>query len=236
LGRQLKQIHSEYRDVPDAKLGAALKAKFPEFYGHATDEPDIIGGKQGENRERIGGSRSDLDSATVPETGGTIRLQMQQLAEGLRRVVFIARGSKTKVNPADYGIRKLTLPSGTYLYDPHTIKPQEIMQAVMNDGLADILGSATKGYGAPSKQDLQGQPQAVVARDGTGETSNSALTDQEHMPEAVEAAEELTPAGGSISVEDPSVEIEHRLKKKPRGDRWPKAPQTPVKLPPGVTA
>lgn len=227
LGKQLKQVHPEYRDVPDASLGKALQAKFSGFYGHVTDEPE-------------------LDANTVPEAPRTIAIQMAQLANGLRRVVFVARGSKTKIDPADYGVRRITLPSGSYFYDPSAIKPQEIIKAVMTDELADILGSSDKGYGTSSKQQLQGEPQAVVARNATGETAHFALADEESIPEAVDVAEELRPEGGSVSVEPPEVEISHRagqfedppplpplvkgLKKPKAGDKWAK-PKGPVKVP-----
>lgn len=213
LGRQLKQVHPEYRDVPDAKLGAALKAKFPGFYDHATD---------------------DLDSSSTPETPRTLAIQLEQLQDGARRVVFVARGSKDKINAADYGMKRITLPPGDFIYDPKAIKPREIIAAVNNHELADILGSATKGYGAPDKTELQGDPMAVVARDADGETANSALTDPEHLEQTIEAAGDVTPQGGAISVEPPHVELEHRtsLGKKRRGHKWPK-PNNPVKLPVG---
>lgn len=205
LGKQTKAIYPDYADIPDAELGRMIKAKFPGVYGHVAE---------------------DMDKGTVPETPKTLALQLGQLADGLRRVVFIARGSKVKVNPADYGARKLILPPGEFIYDPKAIKPKEIIAAVENHELADILGAADGGYGTVDKSQLDGPVQAVVARDADGETANSALTDEAHTDSAIAAAQQLTPAGGSVSVEPPQTEISHRLEsvppKKRRGDRWAK--------------
>ncbi len=71
---------------------------------------------------------------------------------------------------------------------------------------------------------------AVVSRDTGGETVQGALTDQEHLPDTVDAAQDVTPDGGGISVESPEKEIEHRKK----AGRWPK-PSGKVKLPEGET-
>jgi hypothetical protein len=122
-------------------------------------------------------------------------------------------------------MKRLTLPSGDYIYNPRLIKPQEITAAVRNHELSEILGTVDAGYGAPPKEEIQGEPQAVVARDESGETANSALTDQQHLPETVAAAQKLTPPGGSVSVEPPEVELQHRLTAtRPKaGDRWPKS-------------
>lgn len=199
LGRQLKRVHPQYKNVDDGELGRALIHKFPGFY---PDQPD------------------DLDSGTMPETPRTLAIQIEQLQHGLRRVVFIARGSKTRITPPR-GLKRLTLPSGEFIYDPRAIKPQEIMQAVQEHRLNEILGSVEHGYGAPPKESLQGEPVAVVARDPEGETAHSALTDEAHIPQAAQVAEELKPAGGSVSVEPPQVEVEHRMKH-PAGKRWPK--------------
>lgn len=214
LGKQLKRVHPAYADIPDAKLGAALQAKYPGYY-----RTDDAGG---------------LDDDTVPEKPRTLAIQLEQLQQGLRRVVFIAKGSKTKINAADYGMRRLTLPSGDYIYDQQAIKPQEIIAAVKNHELNEILGTVENGYGAPPKEDIQGEPIAVVSRDTDGETAHSALTDEQHIPETAEAAQTLTPPGGNLSIEPPHVEIEHRLQDyRPRGKRWPK-PNVPVKVPVGA--
>ena len=222
LGRQLKLVHPEYKNVPDAELGRRLKAKHPGFYDHATEELESPPQKTDQNGSQL----SKMDGNTVPETPKTLQIQIDQLQQGLRRVVFIARGAKTRIAPPD-GMRKLTLPSGEYIYDPAHIKPQEILAAIQDHSLNEILGTADSGYGTPAKQDLQEPTTAVVARDADGETSHSALTDEAHAPEAAAAAEELKPEDGSVTFEPPHIELEHRQTVAPKkkikaGQRWPK--------------
>lgn len=211
LGQQVKRLHpNAYQNVPDHIVGRAMKSRFPGMYESFADV-----------------QTKNLDANTIPETPRTLQIQLDQLKRGIRRVVFIARGSKVHPNPADFGARKLTLPSGEYYYKPDMIRPQEIIKAVANHELNEILGSATEGYGAPSKQNLQGEPQAVMSKDSTGETVQGALTDPEHEEQAIHAAQDVTPPGGSVSVENPAKEIANRLMaaKKFKGrvnGKWPK--------------
>jgi hypothetical protein len=220
LGKSTKSLHpGAYDSIPDTELGRAVARKFPDFYGHIQEPDEMDAGIP---------SDSDLDSNTVPETPRTLAIQLEQLASGLRRVVFIARGSKVRINPADYGARKLPLPAGEFIYDPKAIKPREIISAVANHELAEILGAAQGGYGAPSKDNLDLPVSAVVARDSDGETIHSALTDTRHIKNAVDAASRLTPADGTISSERPEIELAHRLdgissQAEPLPDRRPKA-------------
>lgn len=213
LGKHTKSLHPIYSHIPDAELGRLVQKRYPGFFDHAEDETP------------------DLDSATVPETPRTLAIQLQQLQDGIRRVVFIPRGAQANVNPADIGMKRLTLPSGNYIYNPALIKPQEIKDAIKNHELGEILGSADKGYGSVDKTELQGDPVAVVARDEDGETAHSALTDMDHIQEAIDAAGDVTPPHGNVSVEPPDIEIAHRelaqQEAKPKrptaGRRWPKA-------------
>lgn len=239
IGRNLKSMHpGHYDDIDDARLGRAMKAKHPGFFDHIA-EPDEIeaGNSSGRlNAKSISSGTCDMDKGTVPETPKTLALQLGQLQGGIRRVVFIARGSKVKVNPADYGARKLLLPPGEFIYDPKAIKPKEIIAAVKNHELSEILGAADGGYGTVDKSELRGPVQAVVARDEDGETVNSALTDQEHEGAAIAQAGKLTPDGGAVSLEDPGREISHRMADSPnpseqagplpvqkrKGGRWAK--------------
>lgn len=214
LGRQLKAIHHpHYADVPNHQLGLALKSKYPGIYDHIPD--------------------GNLDDNTTPETPKTLQIQLDQLAQGLRRVVMVARGSKLKIDPKEYGARKVLLPPGEFIYDPSAINANEIIAAVRDHTLEQILGTTDKGYGTPDKEDLQGEPMAVVARDQDGETAHSALTDKDHADTAIAAAHDLMPQGGQVTVEPPHLEITHRVR---AGDKWPKKPTQKVKLPPGETA
>jgi hypothetical protein len=100
--------------------------------------------------------------------------------------------------------------------------PKDILAAVMDHRLNEILGSTEKGYGAPPKEELKGPVKAVVSRTETGETVQGALTDPAHEKQTIKATQDITPKSGSISVESPALEIANRLIKKRRGDRWPK--------------
>lgn len=215
LGQQVKRLHPDaYGHVPDHVLGRALQAKHPGLYDHFTDAKP-----------------RNLDSGTIPEAPKTLLLQLDQLSQGIRRVVFIARGSKVHPKAADFGAKKLILPSGEYYYKPDMIRPQEIIKAVANHELNEILGSASAGYGAPAKEDLQGEPQAVMSKDSAGETVQGVLTDPAHQQKAIEAAGDITPPGGKVSVEPPENEIANRIaaagKFKGRvNGKWPN-PRTP---------
>ena len=118
LGKQFKLIYPVYADVGDRELGLALQAKYPGFY-ETDDDAESSALKQGEN-SRLLSKLSDLQS-------------------GMRRVVFVPRGTKDKVNPADYGMKRITLPSGTYVYDPQVIRPQEIMAAIRDHDTEELL-------------------------------------------------------------------------------------------------
>lgn len=233
LGQQVKRLHPQaYQSVSDHVVGRAMKSRFPGMYEDFADSvsPSESGTSAKDSRKIPERFPKDIDANTIPETPKTLSIQLDQLKQGIRRVVFIARGSKVHPNPADFGARKLTLPSGEYYYKPDMIRPQEIIKAVANHELNEILGSATEGYGAKSKDDLSGPISAVVSRDGQGNTVHSALADEASSKSAITVANELKPPGGSVSVEHPAKEIANRLMaaRKNRGARWPK-PQTPKK-------
>lgn len=204
LGQAVKRLHPAYGHIPDHVLGRAMKRKFAGMYENFADV-----------------QTKNLDANTIPETPRTLAIQLDQLKQGIRRVVFIARGSKVHPNPADFGARKLTLPSGEYYYKPDMIRPQEIIKAVANHELNEILGSATEGYGAPNKERLHPPIAAVVAKSKNGDVAHSALTDIDHAGSAIKASEDLTPNGGSVGIENPIQEIKRRIKPK-AGQRWPK--------------
>lgn len=194
LGRHTKTLHPSYAHVPDDVLGRALKSRFPGLYDHATDDA----------------KPAALDSATIPETPKTLLIQLGQLAAGQRRVVFVARGSKLKINPAQYGAQLHRSPAGDFYFNPKLIKRAEIVAALKDHRLNEILGDADLGYGAPPKQDLEPPVEAVVSRDQQGETVQGALTDPPHEQQSIAAANAITPEGGSVTVEDPATELTHR--------------------------
>lgn len=203
LGIAVKKLHPGiYDSHPDGVVGRALQRRFPGLYDHAVD--DKTGAEQGGNRG------NGVDSATVPEAPKTLRIQLEQLGAGKRRVVFVARGSKLKINPAQYGAQLHRSPAGDFYFNPKLIKRAEIVAALKDHRLNEILGDVDLGYGAPPKQDLTPPVEAVVSRDGQGETVQGALTDPPHEQQSIAAADAVTPEGGTVSVEDPAKELAHR--------------------------
>lgn len=187
LGARLKLIYPEYKTITDAELGAKFQAKYPGFF-EQDDEPPM----RTEN-SRLMAKLSDLQS-------------------GALRVVFIPRGTKDKVNAADLGMKRVTLPSGDYVYNPKVIRPQEIMAAIRDHNTEDLL--------------------APVAIDQDQEELPS-----EPMPQGIELQEAINAAGDVGTAEPvtiPKVDIQNRVAAvtRRRGDKWPK-PGSGVKLPPG---
>lgn len=193
LGRAVKKLHpGAYDQHDDMKVGRAMQKRYLDMYGHVTAD-------------------KGMDSGTVPERPRTLEIQLEQLKQGKRRCVFCARGSKVRINPKDYKAQKHVTPAGTFYFKPKLISRKEIDSALKEHRLNEILGDVNQGYGAPPKQELKPPVSAVVSRTPEGETVQGALTDQEHTPETINAAQAITPQGGSISVEPPQKEIAHRI-------------------------
>ena len=187
LGKQLKLIHPVYADVPDRELGMALQSKYPGFY--QTDDSESEQPKQGENSRLLS--------------------KMQDLQSGMRRVVFVARGTKDKVEAADYGIKRITLPSGSYFYDPKVIRPQEIMAAIRDHEIGELLAPVS----AEDTEDVKPEPMPQGAE----------------LQEAIDGAGDI---GGTDPVEIPNIQNRVAAASRRRGDKWPK-PGGPVKIPAG---
>jgi hypothetical protein len=190
LGKQFRALHHpNYSDVSDHNLGLALKSKYPGFYDHIPDS-------ESEN----------------PKQGGNSRLlsKFSDLQSGMRRVVFVPRGTKDNPNAADYGMKRLTLPSGSYFYDPQVIRPQEIMAAIRDHNTEDLLAPV-----AVEEEEAPPEPMPQGAE----------------LQDAIDSAGD---AGGPKAVEIPKVDIQDKVAAatRRRGDRWPK-PGGPVKLPIG---
>ncbi len=186
LGAQFKLIHPAYASLGDRELGLALQAKYPGFY--QTDDSESDQQKQGENSRLLS--------------------KLQDLQSGMRRVVFVPRGTKDKVNPADYGMKRITLPSGTYVYDPQVIRPQEIMAAIRDHDTEELLA-----------------PVAVTEEEAPPEPMPQGVA----LQEAIDSAGDV---GGPQAVDIPHVNVQNKVAAatRRRGDRWPK-PGGPVKLP-----
>lgn len=205
LGRQVKELHpGAYQTVDDATLGKAMQRRFPGLYDNFVDKPE-------------------LNANTIPETPRTLQIQMEQLRDGLRQVVFVARGAKAAIKPELYGAKRHRAPSGDFYFNPKMVKISEIDAAIHNHTLNELLGATHAGYGAPPKEKLQGPVSAVVSRTPEGETIQGALTDAGHQDQTVESAKPVTPVGGSITVEHPAKELVRRIKfhRQAAGKKWP---------------
>jgi hypothetical protein len=194
LGKQLKALHHpNYSDVSDYNLGFALKSKYPGFYDHIPDDSESEQPKQGENSRLLS--------------------KLQDLQSGMRRVVFVPRGTKDKVNALDYGMKRLSLPSGTYFYAPQVIRPQEIMAAIRDHDTEELLAPV-----AVEEEEMEEAP-------------------PEAMPQGMELQDAIDSAGdvgGPQAVDIPQMNVQNTVAAatRRRGDRWPK-PGGPVRLPIG---
>lgn len=145
------------------------------------------------------------------EPASKLESKFDELESGMRRVVFVPRGTKDNPNAADYGMKKLTLPSGTYFYDPQVIRPQEIMAAIRDHNTEELLAPV-----AVEEEEMEEAP-------------------PEPMPQGVELQEAIDSAGdvgGPQAVDIPQMNVQNTVAAatRRRGDRWPK-PGGPVKLP-----
>jgi len=186
LGAQLKLVHPEYKDVPDRELGMALQRKYPDFY--QADAGD------------------DVADAAPSKLAG----KMADIQSGVRKVVFVARGTKDKVNAADFGLKRVTLPSGDYFYDPKVIRPQEIMAAIRDHEVGDLIAPVA-------------QPEAEA------EPMDAEVPQGEELQQQIDSAGD---AGPAAPTDIPDVQNQIAAASKRRGDKWPK-PKGPVKLPIG---
>lgn len=158
--------------------------------------------------------RQTAATETLPEKPGTLLAQIKQLSTGKRRAVMIPRGTAMpiKFRAIPKHLRMIHVPRvGKFLFHPGKIGPKAIRHAVKHNGLTEILGATDGGMGAPDKSELQGQPEAVMAKDATGETVQGTLTDQGSMPETVEQTAKLVPEGGTLDITTPEDEIANRL-------------------------
>lgn len=150
-----------------------------------------------------------MNPPTVPESPGTLRIQLDQLAKGLRRAVMFPRGAPLLKRPK--GMKPYQDAEGnTFIYNPKLTSVPEIDRASAEHHLPQLLGATDGGMGAPDKSKL-GAAMAVVARDRGGETTQSTATDRSHAAETVKQTSKLAPAGGSVSVEPPAGELAHRI-------------------------
>jgi N12 class adenine-specific DNA methylase len=137
---------------------------------------------------------------TAPESPETINLQLQQLGAGQRKVVMFPKGTPA---PAAYppGTAITSDAFGnTYAFRPDLIKRADIKKAAKNNTLHEILGSSAMGMGAVDKSQLPPDAPAVTAQAADGTEVQSTATDEASLPATIEATQQVTPPGGTVSI------------------------------------
>jgi hypothetical protein len=151
---------------------------------------------------------------TTPESRQTIGTQMSQLAAGKRRVVMVPKskgGTPDITDKLPEGMAETTDNQGNkYIFNPQMISASDIQSASEANKLPEILGSATKGMGAPDKTALPPKPPVVVARDADGAEVQATATDVASLPKTVEATKDVKPEGGTVTVEPAEKVVKER--------------------------
>lgn len=151
--------------------------------------------------------QGDASSSPTPESPDALKHQVEQLENGERRVVMLPPGSAIPERPNN--INQLKTEQGIFFYDSDEISARDIKRAIKFDRLNEILGDKELGYGAPPKQELKGEPVAVVAEDKYGKDLQAVATDEESLPTTIAAAEQVAP---KVRVETPEQALKKRVK------------------------
>jgi broad specificity phosphatase PhoE len=147
---------------------------------------------------------------TIPESPGTLKIQLDQLSKGQRKVVMFPRGSSLLRRPP--GMKSYQDEAGnTWIYNPKLTNVGEIDRAAASNQLPSLLGPTKGGMGAPDKSKLATGNLAIVGRDAKGETTQSTATDRAHAAETERQTWKVTPPDGSVSEESPTEELAHRI-------------------------
>lgn len=200
LGAAIKGKHpGKFDDIDHAELGRAAKRQFtytgPPHPAPAQPKTPVKAGSV----------------ATTPEKPNTIKIQLDQLKQGIRKVVMFPRRTPVPYSARQFHANRMDTAIGTFFFNPHMITSHQIREAIAADQLPLILGDAQIGYGAPSKQDLTPPVAAVVSRDARGIPVQDVATDQKHIEQTKIASRAVTPPGGTVATESPDSVIDERL-------------------------
>jgi hypothetical protein len=149
--------------------------------------------------------------STVPEKPEALKTQLQQLADGQRKVVMFPHGTPLMKRPKGF-MEYTDADRNAYIFNPQLTSQPEIDRAIESNSLPDLLGPVDGGMGVPDKSALRGEVVNVAAKQPGGATVQSAATDRLHMPQAIQQAQKITPPGGNVAVEDPAKEVRQRMK------------------------
>lgn len=146
---------------------------------------------------------------TVPESGPTLKAQVELLSSGKRRAVLVTPGATMPVVPRS--ARVVDTKAGKFIYDPARIKPGEIKAAVAEDRIGDVLD-----YGVSSKPQPGTEAGSVVVRNAEGTEIQAVVVDEAGLPGAQAAAAKIAGPGDTVTVESPVKVIAERLANRER--------------------
>lgn len=153
---------------------------------------------------------------TAVESDGTRAIQMQQLGQGVRRVVMFTKGQGM---PAEYPPNVAVTHDdfgNTYAYRTDLITKGEIHSAARNNQLPTVLGGPN-GTGAPDKSALPPDAPVVAVHAPDGTEVQATATTPEAMGPTLVAHQPLVPPGGSIGVTNTSEILNGRNGHPPSG-------------------
>jgi hypothetical protein len=214
-------VPEEYRSLAGNVAGlaaggiAAHAAGRPAAQRAAALTPENVTPVRPSQVDRVSPSTPNPPTAalpTTPESPETISLQVQQLGVGTRRVVMFPAGT---AQPDTYppGVSLTHDKFGnTYAYRPDLIRTSEIHKAARENRLPEILGSAESGLGAKDKSALPPHAPVVTVHGPDGTEIQSTATAPEDVPTTVAASQEITPQGGTITVQPAENVLAQRLR------------------------
>jgi hypothetical protein len=153
---------------------------------------------------------SPQDNPT-PEPKKVIEAQLQDLADGVRRAVWLPKGQGLGGVATPAGMARYTPAGGILIYDPKALSKQEITKAIKEQRLNDILN-----MGPTSKVDAQAAEAAgatpavlqVTKPDGTPVVE--AATTSETIDQDAAAMEAQAAPGDTVVARDPAEVIAER--------------------------
>lgn len=203
LGKLIKaKYKGQFDDVNSHELGEAAKKRFS--FGSGMPPPPAP--------NRMPPPQAPTAAhPTTPEASGTIQLQLQQLKAGKRKAVMFPKGTPVAFSARQFNAQRVDTRVGTFFFNPRLITAQEIQQAIAANQLPAILGDVNLGYGAPDKSQLAGPIKTITARAPGGVPVQDVATDAAHEPQAQQAAQAVTPPGGSVEERSADSAIAERV-------------------------
>lgn len=133
----------------------------------------------------------------LPEQPATLNLQLADLQAGKRPAMLFTPGEQEL--PLPKGFERHETKAGVFFYNPAVFSPKELDAAVANDTVGTVLG-----YGIPAKPATEQTVGAVTVRTPEGTEKQSVLTDPQHLPAVVAAAQQAANPGDTLAVEPPA--------------------------------